>query len=165
MNFPVNMKTYLEIIIIISISISVGIIKNLISRESLPLFNRYNQNLLETSSFKTSHPLEVDAESVMHLYENNLAILFDIRPLIKYKNGHITASLSLRENLDSLDSLNLSNSNKIIIILSDESSNKSISKFYLKLINKGAKNILVYKEGIEDWIENGFPIEKSNSLR
>jgi len=62
----------------------------------------------------------------------------------------------------SLNSLSLYDLNKIIIIFSDESSNKSISKFYIKLIEKGGKNILVYKKGIEDWMENGFPIEKAN---
>jgi rhodanese-related sulfurtransferase len=165
-----NKKTYLEIIIIISISISGGIMKNLTSKESLPLFSKYNlklseKNLYETRSFNVNNPTEIDAEGVMHLYENNLAFLIDIRPLIKYKNGHIPDSLSLGENLDSLNSLNLSSSNKIIIILSDESSNKLILKFYLKLIKKGVKNIFVYKKGIEDWIENGFPIKKSNSQK
>jgi rhodanese-related sulfurtransferase len=165
-----NKKTYLEIIIIISISISGGIIKNLTSKEPLPLFSKYNLKLLEkslyeTRSFNVNNPIEIDAEGVMHLYENNLAFLIDIRSLIKYKNGHIPTSLSLGKNLNGLNSLSLSNSNKIIIILSDESSNKLISKFYLKLTKKGVRNIFVYKKGIEDWIENGFPMKKSNSQK
>jgi rhodanese-related sulfurtransferase len=161
MNIPIRKKGYLEIICIISVSILAGIIKNIMSKESLPLFGSYNQNLRETTSFKTSQPLEVDAESVMHLYENELALIIDIRPYIEYKKSHIPASINVGENTNNLTSLKLYDLKKISIIFSDQSSNKSISKFHLKLIKKGAKNILVYKKGIEDWIENGYPTDKS----
>lgn len=163
-----NKKIYLEMIIIISISISAGIIKNIASKESLSLFSNYNMKLLDRSLYKTNpskikNPVEIDAENVMHLYENNLALIIDIRSLIKYKNGHIPTSINIRKNLDSLNSFNLSNSNRIIIIFTDESSKKLISKFHLEFIKAGVKNLLVYKKGIEDWIENGFPIEKSST--
>lgn len=163
MNIFLNKKTCLEIVIIISICTSVGIIKNLISKESLPLFSKYNHKLEETGSFQVKNLIQINAESVMHLNENSLAIIIDIRPYTEYKNGHIPASLTLKENVDSLNYFNFSNSNKIIIIFSDESSNKSISKFCVKLIKKGVKNILVYKKGIEDWMKNGLPIEKGNT--
>lgn len=160
----INKKIRFEIITIISISISLGIIKNIVFKESLPLFNRYDPKLLEGSLYGTSsqifnNPGEIDAEGVMHLHENNLALLIDIRPYVKYKNGHIPTSTNLKD----LSSLILPNSNKIVIIFSDESSNKLILKYYIKLIKKGVKNIFVYKKGIEDWIENGFPIEKSST--
>jgi rhodanese-related sulfurtransferase len=163
MNFPFNIKTCLEIIIIISISISAGILKNLMTKESYPLFSKYKQKLLETNSFKTSNLLQLDAEGVMHLYENDLALIIDIRIHDKYKNGHIPSSINWGENAAELNSLNLKNLNKIIIIFSDQSSHGLLSDYCLELTKKGAKNILVYKKGIKHWMKNGYPIEISNA--
>jgi len=161
-----NKKICIEIITIIAISISVGLLRNLIYEESLSLFGIYDlktseRNLYEIGAYNIDNSIEVDAYAVKHLYENNIALIIDIRSYVKYNDGHIPSSI----NLDSFNSMNLSNPKDIVIIVTDESSNKILSRYYRKLIKKGVKKILVYKRGIKDWIENGFPIEKSNSQK
>jgi rhodanese-related sulfurtransferase len=113
---------------------------------------------------------DIDIENFRDAFEIRnkdkvIRIIVDIRTLERYKNGHIPASINFEKDIDSIDSLNLSNSNKIIIILTDEFSNKFTEKYYLELVKNGAKNIFVYKKGIEDWIKNGFPIVKSDTLK
>jgi rhodanese-related sulfurtransferase len=163
MNIPFHKKTSLEILIIISISILVGISKNVMSQKSFTLFRKYNQTWLATTPSKTSNPFQVDAESVMHLFDNDLALIVDIRPYVEYKAGHIPSSINGNKNSVRLNSLNLNNLNKIIIIFSDQSSHGLISDYCRELSKKGVKNILVFKKGIKHWVKNGYPIEISNT--
>jgi len=101
-----------------------------------------DRSLCETRSLNISDPIEIDSDRFMHFYESDLDFIIEIRPFNEYKNDHIPSSLNLSKNIERLNSLNFSNSNKIIIIFSDESSNISISRVYSKLEKRGSKKYI-----------------------
>jgi rhodanese-related sulfurtransferase len=164
-----NRKTIIQTSIIIAISIFIGVTNNFSSKKSIPLFQKYDKKLLERkikeNKQKTTNDLqEISAEAVMHLIENNMVIIIDARSHNQFMKGHIPGALNLPvSNLRKTSILDLSllEKSKIIVIYSSLSSSSVLSELALKYLKKGFKNIFVYKDGIENWMESGYPVEKS----
>jgi rhodanese-related sulfurtransferase len=156
-------RIVLEIITIILVSSLIAILYNNASDDSLPLFKEYDKNIDKNIEQTNTYFQEVEAEFVKQLVENREAIIIDARQSSFYEKGHIPGSMSLPLNefedlFPGLESL--LRGDQIIITYCIGISCRDSLDLALKLQEKGIQGVMIYKGGMEEWLEKGYEIEK-----
>ena len=165
---------YKQIFHIIIISLILGLARNFILNEPLPLFKE--QRIVETIEVEKSEsgeinfelpkdltePLNVTIEIVDHLRNKNEAIIIDARDEEDFNLGRILGSINIpfdyyEDYEDQLDEINLE---KILIIYcSGGECSLSIDLADYLMQDRGFFNVLIYEGGWPEWKESGLPIE------
>lgn len=156
-------RTVFEIVAIITVSCLVAIIYNNVSNNSLPLFKKNDKNIDKSLKQTNIYFQEVEAEYVKQLVDNHEAILIDARLSSIYKKGHIPGSISLpvskfEDMFPGFESR--LKSDQIIVTYCIGISCEDSFILAMKLHKKGVNSIMIYKGGMEDWMEKGYYIEK-----
>ncbi len=150
----------LEITIIVGLSLMIAMGVNFLSSSGLPVFESYVPPKKEVK--EEIFIQEIDAEFLKTLLEGDMAVLFDARKTSEYKLGHIPGaiSFSLYEFDERYGQLSdLINSGKTIVTYCVNPSCHDSHLLATKLYEKGYRDLLIYKEGIEGWLELGNPAE------
>jgi rhodanese-related sulfurtransferase len=169
------MKKFLwQITVILSLSLFLGLGYNQLSKSPLPIFQKYDAHRVDISINNTSgeDPVvylnEIDAETVQSLVESNMAILLDARPPEEFASGHIPNAVSLPisrfEKSYHRAAVLLAGCNTIITYCEGFHCTDS-SMLAMELHKKGYQDIFIYKGGIEEWMERGYPVETANGVR
>jgi rhodanese-related sulfurtransferase len=167
-------KFLLEITVILSLSLFLGLAYNQLSKSPLPIFQKYDAHRVDISINNTSseepvvHLNEIDAETVQSLVESNMAILLDARTPEDFASCHIPGAISLpisqfEKKFHTVATL-LAGCNTIITYCEGIHCTDS-SMLAMELHKKGYQDIFIYKGGIEEWRELGNPVETANGVR
>jgi rhodanese-related sulfurtransferase len=141
--------------VIIIASVVCGLGSNFIAEKPLLLFKALAEPgpLAGAVSFT-----EVDADFVRQLSADPETVLIDARVPELFKQGHIPGAISLP--LSRFDDLigermaRLRTARLLIVYCSGPNCHDSY-ELALKLWGKGFKDLLLYRGGIEDWLEKG----------
>lgn len=132
---------------------------NFISRKPLPLLRPLPRPA-------TANPLalgEVDADFVAQVRTTPGTLLLDARAAAVFQGGHIPGALSLplagfAAGFSRLE-VKLRQAGLLVVYCSDRSCGDS-PELARRLWDKGLKNILLYRGGMEDWTEKGHEAER-----
>ncbi len=153
-------RFFLELIIIVGLSLVIGVSVNHLSSSGLPLFESYQPPKKEQK--EEIYIQEIDAEFLKTMLDGDMAVLFDARKRSEYEMGHIpgAVSFSLYEFKDRYNQLqDLLNSGKTIVTYCVNPSCHDSHLLATKLNGRGHKDLLIYKDGIEGWLALGYPTE------
>jgi rhodanese-related sulfurtransferase len=97
------------------------------------------------------------------MVEAEMAVLLDARTRENYNKGHIPQAVSLpiaefKQTYDTVSHLLIEDKAIIIYCIGVDCIDSSM--LAKELHQKGHQDIFVYKEGIEEWQELGYPIEE-----
>jgi rhodanese-related sulfurtransferase len=153
-------RFFLELIVIVGLSLVIGLSVNYLSSSGLPLLESYQPPQKEQK--EEIFIQEIDAEFLMSMIEGDMAVVFDARKRSEYEMGHIpgAVSFSLYEFDERLGQLqDLLNSGKTIITYCVDPSCHDSHLLATKLHELGFHDLLIYKDGIEGWTALGYPTE------
>jgi len=158
---------FLEIAIILVMSLTIGLVYNQFHDPSLPIFKALPQDQ-EEGELKDFSGLynEIDAETINGMMEADMAILVDARTLENYKKGHLPKAISLpisdfEQTYPQVS--HLLNNEKAIIVYCIGIHCIDSTLLAKKLYQKGHQDIFIYKGGIEDWESLNYPLEYISS--
>lgn len=144
-----------QMLVMIFASVVCGLVSNFIAEKPLPLFKALAKPFLIASAASFS---EADADFVRQVGADSGSVLVDARPAEIYRQGHIPGAVSLPlsrfddfivERMEQLRAARL-----LVVYCSGWSCNDS-HDLARRLQNKGFKDLLLYRGGMEDWLEKG----------
>lgn len=158
-------RFFLEVIIIVCLSLLIGISVNYFSSSGLPLFESYQPP--EKEQKEEIFIQEIDAEFLQTMLDGDMAVVLDARKRSEFEIGHIPGaiSFSLYEFEERYSQLqDLLNSGKTIITYCVNPSCHDSHLLATKLYELGHHDLLIYKDGIEGWEAMGNPTEVSDGV-
>jgi rhodanese-related sulfurtransferase len=166
-------KFFWQSFVILALSLVIGLAYNQFSKTPLPLFETYDAHKVDLilnnktgsdTPGETKIPEfgEIDAETLQSLVEAEAAVLLDARPPGDFQQGYIPCATSLpiskfKETYDTVS--HLLSEDKTIICYCEGFNCTDSSMLAMELYKKGFKDIFVYKGGIEEWQQLGFPMQ------
>jgi rhodanese-related sulfurtransferase len=139
---------------------ALGLAGNFFAGEPLPL---WRQPALAPVAATTVPVGEVDADFVLQAGSAPGTLLLDARAAAAFATGHIPGALSLplADFAAKFAALapRLREARLLVVYCSDRNCGDS-SELARRLWDKGLKNLLLYKGGMEDWSGRGHGVEK-----
>lgn len=164
--FKQNISSY-RLAFIIMLSSVIGLAYNLLSENGISL--QYSEISLESlTSPNNSQPHFENIKAIglieaYTLFEEG-ATFVDARDMWEYGEGHIQGAVNLpyiefepdHQMLGELDK-----DNKLVIYCGDTECGLS-TKLAVELSKLGYKNLFVFAQGWENWLETGYPVSQGN---
>jgi rhodanese-related sulfurtransferase len=154
---------WVQVGIIVILGTVIGMAYNQFLESPLPIFTTYKPDPTgEAGEDLSVYYIEIDAEGLTDMVEADMAVLLDARTREDYNQGHIPKAVSLpigefKQMYDTVSHLLIED--KAIIIYCIDLYCPDSSKLAKELHKKGHPNIFVYRGGIEEWQELGYPVE------
>lgn len=161
-------KLFIEISVIVIVSIFASLIFNYSAGSPLPIFKKYTPDEAGRQNKGKDLPeIEIISLDVLEfLTAKERFLLLDARSYKNYETGHIPGSFSFPvgefEKIFPERGSFLKLAETIIIYCSDENCEDSYN-LALKLQSRGFSNIFVYKGGFEEWESSGREIKKGGN--
>ncbi len=156
-----------ELAIILFLSMGAGVIYNHFIKSPLPLFKDYtpisDQDIVKYNLDSSISFNEIDAVKLKILLNKDLIVLLDARHSIKYKEGHIAKAISLPigdfyQKYDEISHLLGMNKSIVVYCISVHCNDSEL--LARELNKKGHHEIFLYKGGIAEWKNLGYPVVK-----
>jgi rhodanese-related sulfurtransferase len=153
-------KNFLEIFVILLASVIFGLGRNYFSETPLLLFSVHEKTVKPE---KQIHFSEADADFVRQVSIDPGTVLIDARLPELFERGHIPGAISLplsrfddfiAERMERLRAAHL-----LVVYCSGWSCNDSYD-LARRLQDKGFKDLLLYRGGVEDWQEKGNAVAR-----
>jgi rhodanese-related sulfurtransferase len=164
-------KFLIELSVLLILSITISIAYNHIQKSSLQLFNKYQPNPSQVAGEDlTTYYDDMDVETLKSLLEANKVVLLDARSASDYEKGYIPQAVSFPigefnhkypEVADLLTDAARRGKSIVIYCIGVHCLDSSL--LAKELHNKGYREIFVYKGGIEEWQELGYPVKIESS--
>jgi rhodanese-related sulfurtransferase len=154
---------WLQIGIIVIFGSAIGMAYNQFQESPLPIFKTYKSDpVLEAGEDLSVYYIEMDVETLRDMVEAGMAVLLDARTREHYNQGHIPKAINLpigefEQLYDKISPLLTEDKAIIIYCIGIHCIDSSL--LAKELYQKGYREIFVYKRGIEEWRELGYPIE------
>jgi rhodanese-related sulfurtransferase len=163
-------KFFIELTVILALSIIIGLAYNHFHESSLPLFSKYQPNpALAAGEDLSAYYGEIDVETLRSLLEADMVVLLDARNAFDYSQGHIPRAISFpigefdRKYSDAAELLTEAGRQQKSIVIYCIGVNCLDSSLLAKeLHKKGHREIFVYKQGIEEWKQLGYPVKRGS---
>jgi len=161
-------KLFVEISVIIAISILASLIFNYSAGPPLPIFKKYIPGEAgRQNKGKTLPEIEIISIDILEfLMTKEGSLLLDARSYKNYKNGHIKGSFSFPVNeLEKIfpETGSFLKPGKTIIIYCTNTNCEDSVDLASKLQERGFTGIFVFKGGFEEWVSAGREIEKDGN--
>jgi rhodanese-related sulfurtransferase len=156
----ISKKNIGQMLAIVLVSLVCGLASNFIAEKPLPLFKALVKPGPIAGAVSFS---EVDADFVRQLGADSDSVLVDARPAEIYRQGHIPGAVNLplsrfddfiTERMEQLRAARL-----LVVYCSGWSCNDS-HDLARRLQDKGFKDLLLYRGGMEDWQLRGNAIAR-----
>ncbi len=163
------MKTFIrQCAVILCLSIVTGLVYNHFSKSPLPIFKAYDAHEATVASATKGEDMpkveinDIDAETMQALVESGGAVLLDARTTADYDFEHIPNAVSLP--ISEFEALYpsvkpLLEEGKTIIVYCEGHNCTDSTMLTVRLFKEGFQDIFVYKGGMEEWLQQGYPIE------
>lgn len=163
----VNRKTIQEIFILLSISVGLAMIVNLLSPSGIPWVGQWDTSRGVISANPTGaaegKPQEIDSVARAKEISDKGDVLFvDARSQDNYENGHIPEAISLPvgqfdERIESL--LNRYSSDQPIVTYCSGRTCEDSHDLAQFLSDAGFTNVRIFIDGFPGWKAEGYPVE------
>lgn len=159
-------KFWIQLIIILGISLVTGLTLNYFSGESLPVFKAFTpRSTTPLAEDLSVYYREIDAETLNSLLESKMVVLFDARTNDMYSQGHIPGAYNFpigefQQKYPTISPLLPGDKDIVLYCIGVHCIDSSL--LAKELYNKGHKQIFVFKGGIEEWESMGYPVETSS---
>ena len=163
----VNRKTIQEIFILLSISVGLAMIVNLLSPSGIPWVGQWDTSRGVISANPTGaaegKPQEIDSVARAKEISDKGDVLFvDARSQDNYENGHIPEAISLPvgqfdERIESL--LNRYSSDQPIVTYCSGRTCEDSHDLAQFLSDAGFTNVRIFIDGFPGWEAEGYPVE------
>jgi rhodanese-related sulfurtransferase len=163
----VNRKTIQEIFILLSISVGLAMIVNLLSPSGIPWVGQWDtsQGVITASPSGTEEEKPEEINSVaraMEIFDNGNVLFVDARSSDNYEDGHIPGAISLPvgqfdEQIESL--LNRYSSDQPIVTYCSGRTCEDSHDLAQFLSDAGFTNVRIFIDGFPGWEAEGYPIE------
>jgi rhodanese-related sulfurtransferase len=163
----VNRKTIQEIFILLSISVGLAMIVNLLSPSGIPWVGQWDtsQGVITASPSGTEEEKPEEINSVaraMEIFDNGNVLFVDARSSDNYEDGHIPGAISLPvgqfdEQIESL--LNRYSSDQPIVTYCSGRTCEDSHDLAQFLSDAGFTNVRIFIDGFPGWEAKGYPIE------
>lgn len=165
-------KFFIELSVILVLSITISVAYNHFQESSLPFFKKYQPNLSRVAGEDlTVYYHDMEVETLRSLLEADMIVLLDARSAFDYSKGYIPRAVSVpigefnRKYPEVAELLaDADRQGKSIVIYCIGVHCLDSSLLAKELHNKGHREIFVYKGGIEEWQELGYPVKMGSSL-
>jgi rhodanese-related sulfurtransferase len=154
---------WVQVGIIVIFGAAVGMAYNQFQQSPLPIFKIYKPDLtLEAGEDLSVYYIEMDAATLRDMVEAGMAVLLDARTREHYNQGHIPKAINLpigefKQMYDKISPLLTGDRAIIIYCIGIHCIDSSL--LAKELYQKGYREIFVYKAGMEEWQQLGYPIE------
>ena len=108
--------------------------------------------------------VNVNSDDFNLLIETEEVVLIDVRTLSEYRKDRIPNTLFAPEASDLLRIIKTLDSTAVVLLYCEEG-DRSIQAAELICSNTEIKRIYNLEKGLDDWINQGYPIDKSRILR
>ncbi len=163
-------KVWIQIIIILLLSVTVGLAVNQFSGKPLPVFQAYK---VDTNTDKatgedlTVYFNEMDAETLESLRQSDMVVILDARTPDRYQKGHIPGAISLpistfAETYDSVKPKIIEGKSLVLYCIGVHCIDSSL--LARELSKKGHQEIFVFKGGMEEWQALGFDVQTPDGI-
>lgn len=149
--------------IIVILSAVIGLAYNQFQESPLPIFKTYKPGpAQEAGEDLSAYYIEMDAETLRDMMEAGMAVLLDARTRERYNQGHIPKAINLpvgefNQIYDKISPLLTEDKAIIVYCIGIHCIDSSL--LAKDLYQKGHREIFVYRAGMEEWRELGYPIE------
>jgi rhodanese-related sulfurtransferase len=160
MNLRLNKKNLLQIVIILLAGMLLGLGRNYFSQAPLPLFKGFENPIAAEKQVQFG---EVDADFVGQLGSDPGTVLLDARLPELFERGHIPGAVSLplaRFDESLAARLGQLRSARLLVVYCSGRQCGDSHQLALKLRAKGFSDLLLYRGGIEDWLEKGNALDE-----
>jgi rhodanese-related sulfurtransferase len=103
--------------------------------------------------------LDINSKEAFELIQNKEVLILDVRTPGEYAQGHIKNSILIPVQVLSTDYKKILDYRKKTIFIYCRSGNRSVVASNI-LISNGFENLYNLKNGIKEWVKQGFAIEK-----
>lgn len=154
---------WIQIGIIVICGAAIGMAYNQFQQSPMPIFKTYKPDpVLEAGEDLSVYYIEMDAETLKDMVEADMAVLLDARTREHYNQGHIPKAINLpigefKQMYDKISPLLTKDKAIIIYCIGIHCIDSAL--LAKELYQKGQRGIFVYKRGMEEWQELGYPIE------
>lgn len=154
---------WLQVGIIVIFGAAIGMAYNQFQQSPLPIFKTYKPDPVQEADEDLSvYYIEMDVGTLRDMVEAEMAVLLDARTREHYNQGHIPKAINLpigefKQMYDKISPLLTEDKAIIIYCIGVHCIDSSL--LAKELHQKGHREIFVYKAGIEEWQELGYPIE------
>jgi rhodanese-related sulfurtransferase len=156
----ISKKNIWQMLVIFLASVVCGLASNLLSENPLPLFKAMATPAPAAGAVSFT---EADADFVRQLSADPGTVLIDARVPELFSQGHIPGAISLPlSRFDGLISERLAQlraARLVVVYCSGWSCNDSYD-LARRLQDKGFKDLLLYRGGVEDWQEKGNAVAR-----
>lgn len=143
-------KMALQALFILMLACIFGIGANSIRKGAIPM-----------SSVSQDVDLSMDIDTAKKLFYKGKAIFVDARPYGFYKRLHIKGAINMHPGEEEkLKKMNLPD-NKVIITYCDDRTCGLSKELAMELYSLGLDNVYYLKDGLDTWISQSLPVEKS----
>lgn len=164
-------KLMIQIIIILAVSIAIGLTYNQFINSPVPVFKKYIPDAKTdriTGEDLSIYYNEMDIETLVALKEADSITLLDARDPMLFEQGHIPGAIScpiakFNEMYDSI--VPLLEEGKTIVIYCINVQCTDSSLLAREMNKKGHLEIFVFKGGIEEWTEMGYPVQTPDGIK
>ncbi len=155
-----NKKNLRQMLLMVLASVLLALASNFFAEKPLPLFRKLRPapRAASVSSFS-----EVDADFVRQFAADSGVVLLDARTVEDFERGHIPGAVSLPisrfNEFFPNRQMRLQAARMLVVYCSGWTCSDS-QELALRLFQKGLKALLLYKGGMEDWLEKGNGVAK-----
>ncbi len=159
---------WIQVGIILVCGAAIGIAYNQFQQSPLPIFKTYKPDAaLEAGEDLSVYYIEMDAATLKDMMAAEMAVLLDARTREDYRQGHIPKAINLpigefKQMYDKISPLLTKDKAIIIYCIGIDCIDSSL--LAKELHQKGYREIFVYKAGMEEWQELGYPIEGEGGM-
>jgi rhodanese-related sulfurtransferase len=159
---------WVQVGIIVIFGAVIGMAYNQFQQSPLPIFKIYKPDpTLEAGEDLSVYYIEMDAATLRDMVEAGMAVLLDARTREHYNQGHIPKAINLpigefKQMYDKISPLLTGDKAIIIYCIGIHCIDSSL--LAKELHQKGYREIFVYKAGMEEWQELGYPIEGKGGM-
>jgi rhodanese-related sulfurtransferase len=163
----VNRKTIQEIFILLSISVGLAMIVNLLSPSGIPLVGQWDtsQGVITASPSGTEEETPEEINSVaraMEIFDNGNVLFVDARSSDNYADGHIPGAISFPvgqfdEQIESF--LNQHPPDALIVTYCSGRTCEDSHNLAQLLSDVGYTHLRVFIDGFPGWKAEGYPVE------
>lgn len=160
MNTSFTKKNILEIFVILLASVVFGLGRNYFSETPLLLFRVHAKAIKPEMLVQFS---EADADLVKQMAADGSTVLLDARLPELFSRGYIPGALNLPVAVFTAalpPLLPRLRSARLVIVYCGGRACPDAVDLAAKLYQKGIKDILVYRDGIQDWQQRGYAIAR-----
>lgn len=163
-------KMWIQLILILVLSMAIGLAQNYLSKSPMPVFKKYildTKTDRETGEDLSVYYQEMDAQTLEALQQTDMMVLLDARTPDKYITGYIPGAINLpittfEKTYPAVAPKLEAGKTLVLYCIGYDCIDSALLAHQLYL--QGHREIYVYKGGFQEWQNLGLPVQTPTGL-